>query len=254
MIDTHSHIYLPEFDEDLKSVVDNAKAAGVEKILLPNVDADTIGRMLKVESMFPDLCHAMMGLHPTSVKADYKEHLQVIESHLQSRKYMAIGEVGIDLYWDKTYRNEQMEVFAQQLQWAKQMDLPVVIHCRDAFAEVFEVVEAHLDNQLRGVFHSFSGGVEELERITGYKNFIVGINGVVTFKNTNLREVLTHTSLDSVVLETDAPYLAPVPHRGRRNEPAYLTKIVAQLSEVFKVSEEEVRTCTSANAKKMFDL
>ena len=254
MIDTHSHIYLPEFDNDLDTVINNARSVGVEKILLPNVDGETIERMLKVEKQYPDLCHAMMGLHPTSVKADYQEQMSRIENQLGEKKYIGIGEVGIDLYWDKTFRTQQMDVFSKHLQWAKEMNLPVVIHCRDAFPEVFEVVESQLDENLRGVFHSFTGGVNEVETIMGYGSFLIGINGVVTFKNTTLREVLTHTTLDYIVLETDAPYLAPVPYRGKRNEPAYLAEIATQLAEVYKVSEEEIRHRTSANAKKMFDL
>ncbi len=254
MIDTHSHIYLPEFDSDLDLVINNARTTGVEQILLPNVDETTIEPMLKVEHRYPDLCHAMMGLHPTSVKADYQAQMSLIEHHLGLRKYIGIGEVGIDLYWDKTYRTQQMEVFSQHLQWAKEMDLPVVIHCRDAFPEVFEVVESHLDEKLRGIFHSFTGGINEVETIMGYGSFLLGINGVVTFKNTTLREVLTHASLDHVVLETDAPYLAPVPYRGKRNEPAYLSRIATQLAGVFHVSEEEVKQRTTANAKNMFDL
>ena len=254
MIDTHSHIYLPEFDNDLDTVIDNARSVGVEKILLPNVDGETIDRMLKVEQQYPNICHAMMGLHPTSVKADYREQMSRVERQLGLRKYIGIGEVGIDLYWDKTYRTEQMEVFSQHLQWAKEMDLPVVIHCRDAFPEVFEVLESQLDDSLRGIFHSFTGGISEVETIMGYGSFLMGINGVVTFKNTTLREVLMHTTLDYLVLETDAPYLAPVPHRGKRNEPAYLAKIATQLAEVYKVSQAEVGKRTSANAKKMFDL
>jgi len=254
VIDTHSHIYLTEFDDDLDAVINSARSVGVEKILLPNVDGETINRMLKVEKQYPDFCYSMMGLHPTSVKADYREQMSDIENHLRVRKYIGIGEVGIDLYWDKTFRTQQMEVFSQHLQWAKEMDLPVVIHCRDAFQEVFEVVESQLDENLRGIFHSFTGGVKEVETIMGYGSFLMGINGVVTFKNTTLREVLTHTTLDHVVLETDAPYLAPVPYRGKRNEPAYLTNIAIQLAEVFSVSEQEVCRRTSTNAKKMFDL
>jgi len=188
----------------------------------------------------------MMGLHPTSVKADFKEQMRSIEKQLGLRKYIGIGEVGIDLYWDKTFRNQQMEVFSQHLQWAKELNLPVVIHCRDAFPEVFEVVESQLDENLRGVFHSFTGGINDVETIMGYGSFLMGINGVVTFKNTTLREVLMHSTLDHIVLETDAPYLAPVPYRGKRNEPAYLTQIATQLGEVFKVSEEEVCQRTSA--------
>ncbi len=254
MIDTHSHIYLSEFDEDREDVIERAKSAGVEKVLLPNVDKDTIEAMHRLEVAHQGYCYSMMGLHPTSVKADYLQVLAEIKAYIDKREYIAIGEIGIDLYWDKTFRQEQMDAFEQQIKWAKAKQVPIVIHCRDAFPEVFEVLDGQLDESLVGVFHSFSGGAEEARRILAYDNFMMGINGVVTFKNTNLREVLRSVPFDKLVLETDAPYLAPVPKRGRRNEPAYLEKVAETLAMVYGISMEEVKQQTSKNARQLFDI
>jgi len=228
--------------------------AGLEKILLPNVDGDTIEAMHHVEQDYPQFCYAMMGLHPTSVKQDYQEALNLVKLHLNKRNYIAVGEIGIDLYWDKTFLKEQEQVFEQQIIWAKDRQLPVVIHCRDAFKEVFDVVEKHLDKQLKGVFHSFTGGDEEAERILSYRNFMIGINGVVTFKNTHLRNVITQVPLEKIILETDAPYLAPVPMRGRRNEPAYIEKVAETIASVQNKCIEEVKEQTTSNAKRLFAL
>ncbi|MBR8534288.1 TatD family hydrolase [Carboxylicivirga sediminis] len=254
MIDTHSHIYLSDFDDDREEVVERARAAGVEKILLPNVDIETIEAMHQLEARSEGYCLAMMGIHPTSIGADYKQLLKQARSFIDTRDYVAIGEIGIDLYWDKTYKVEQMDAFEQQIIWAKEKGLPIVIHCRDAFSEVFEVVEKQLDESLFGVFHSFSGYEVEAARILEYKNFMLGINGVVTFKNTKLREVLKGVPLSKVVLETDAPYLAPVPKRGKRNEPAYLERIVETIAGVYNVNVDEVKQQTTSNAKKLFAL
>lgn len=254
MIDTHSHIYLEQFDGDRQAVVANAKAQGLEKILMPNVDVSTIAQMHEVEKQYPDFCLSMMGIHPTSIKADYQQELEVAKSHLQKRNYLAIGEVGVDLYWDKTFKNEQMLAFEEQITWAKELKIPVVIHCRDAFPEVFEVVEKQLDDQLRGVFHSFTGTEAEAQRIVGYENFMLGINGVITFKNTHLREALINVPIDKVVLETDAPYLAPVPHRGKRNEPAYIAKVAETLAMVYGVDKGRIIAQTSENASHLFNL
>ncbi|WP_430810833.1 MULTISPECIES: TatD family hydrolase [unclassified Carboxylicivirga] len=254
MIDTHTHIYLPEFDVDRDDVIRRAKEAGVETLLLPNVDETTIAAMHELETCSAGYCQSMMGLHPTSVKANYEAVLQIIKKHLDTRPYVAVGEVGVDLYWDKTYRNEQTQAFEQQIIWAKQKNLPLVIHCRDAFDEVFEVVDKHADEHLRGVFHSFGGGDAEAQRIMDYGNFMLGINGVVTFKNTNLREVLAKVPMDYLVLETDAPYLAPVPKRGRRNEPSYLGKIAETIASVNNCSTEDVINQTTVNAQRLFAL
>lgn len=254
LIDTHSHIYLEEFDEDRVEVITKAKAQGLKKVLLPNVDASTIERMHETEKANPDFCMAMMGVHPTSIKANYREELDIAKQHLDQREYLAIGEVGIDLYWDKTFRNEQMLAFEEQIIWAKQLGIPVVIHCRDAFPEVFEVVEKQLDDKLRGVFHSFTGTEEEAQRIVEYGSFMMGINGVVTFKNTHLREAIQNVPIEKLVLETDAPYLAPVPHRGRRNEPSYIMKVAETLATVYRTNLEGIIAQTSENAVRMFNL
>ena len=254
MIDTHSHIYSAEFDEDRAEVIERAKQAGLKKILLPNIDGETIEAMHNLEKSYPRFCYAMMGLHPTSVKENYKELLDEVEACLNARTYIAVGETGIDLYWDKTYRKEQIQAFEQQVIWAKERNLPVVIHCRDAFAEVFEVVERQLDEKLKGVFHSFTGSDDDAKRIVSYQNFMLGINGVVTFKNTHLRNVIAKIPLNKLVLETDAPYLAPVPNRGRRNEPAYLGRVAETIAGVHRISIDEVRHQTSSNANSLFGL
>ncbi len=254
MIDTHSHIYLSDFDSDRKEVIERARDIGVESILLPNVDGETVDAMHQLEADYSGYCHAMMGVHPTSIKSDYLQALQQVRQYIDARKYIAIGEIGIDLYWDKTYKAEQMDAFEQQIIWAKEKNLPIVIHCRDAFPEVFEVVEKQLDDKLFGVFHSFSGDEPEAKRILEYKNFMLGINGVVTFKNTNLRDVLKEVPLDKLVLETDAPYLAPVPKRGKRNEPAYLERVAETIAGVYSVNVDEVKQQTTSNAKQLFAL
>jgi len=254
LIDTHSHIYLSEFDSDLEQVVLNAKEAGVTQVLMPNVDVSTMGAMHRVEMLYPTFCKSMMGLHPTSVDANYQKPLDEVLSQFQNRSYVAVGEIGIDLYWDKTFLSQQIVVFEKQLVLAKQLKLPVVIHCRDAFKEVFEVVERQMDADLRGVFHSFTGSAQDAATIMSYPQFMLGINGVVTFKNSSLREVLTNVDISRLVLETDAPYLAPVPYRGRRNEPSYLTHVATTLAGVYGCTFDEVDVITTQNAQKLFNL
>jgi len=254
VIDTHSHIYLSEFDQDLNVVLERAMAAGVSQVLMPNVDGETIERMHLVEDRYPDYCKSMMGIHPTSIKENYKKHLAIIEKWFHHRSYIAVGEIGMDLYWDKTFVKEQKEVFETQLIWAKEKNLPVVIHCREAFKETFEVLERQLDEKLYGVFHSFTGQAEDAARIMEFGNFHLGINGVVTFKNTTLREVLQNVPLEKIVLETDAPYLAPVPKRGKRNEPAYLCNIAQQIAGVYGLTQNEIDQITTNNARKLFKI
>jgi TatD DNase family protein len=254
MIDTHSHIYLKEFDEDRVEVVERALANGVEKILLPNIDAKSVSDMLQLVDLFPGVCHAMMGLHPTSVNADFESQLTNLKEVFGNASCVAVGEVGIDLYWDQTYKDQQMEAFEEQMRWAKQMHLPVVIHCRDAFSEVFQSVEKLMDADLKGVFHSFSGDVMEAQRILEYESFFLGINGVVTFKNSNLREVLKEVPLSKVVLETDAPYLTPVPFRGKRNESSYVKYICEELTKVYDLPFSMVDEVTTQNARQLFSL
>ena len=254
IIDTHSHIFSEEFDNDLPEVVARAKAAGVEKILLPNIDPDSVAALHAVSDRYSDYCLPMMGLHPTSVTADWQLQLDEIKKYFDQRKYVAVGEIGIDLYWDKSLLDEQQQAFEEQLRWSIEYDLPVSIHSRDAIAECIVGVKKVGAGKLRGVFHSFGGSEDELNEILSLGNFLVGINGVVTFKKTTLPQVLTTTGLDNIVIETDAPYLTPMPYRGKRNEPAYTAYIVTKLSEAFGVSRQEVETITTANAKRMFDL
>jgi TatD DNase family protein len=253
IIDTHCHLYLEEFDADREHLVNEALASGIDTILLPNVDTTTIEAMHRLCDRHPGFASPMMGLHPTSVKKGYAIRLQEIERQLTKRNYCAIGEIGIDLYWDKTFLHEQKDVFKKQLQWSIALDLPVAIHTRDAFPEVFECIDETGPDKLRGVFHSFSGTENELDKIRQLKNFKIGVNGVVTFKNSGLVGVLQQATLEDIVLETDAPYLAPVPYRGKRNEPAYIWKTAEKIAVIYNVSMEEVVSATRKNALKLFN-
>lgn len=252
LIDTHAHIYLEEFNDDRAIVIKEAKAAGVEHIVLPNVDSSTTQAMLDVEASDPVFFYSAIGLHPTSVKENYQEELDLVKQQLESRPFCAIGEIGIDLYWDKTFLKEQIIVFEKQLEWAIKYDLPVIIHVRDAFPEALRSVQKLNCYELRGVFHSFSGTLEDAQTILHLGRFKFGINGVVTFKNTNLKNILQHIPLEYVVLETDAPYLSPVPYRGKRNEPKYLLQIVEKLSEIYNESNENIIKKTGENALQVF--
>lgn len=254
IIDTHAHIFDSQFDKDIDEVVSRAKQCGVIKILLPNIDATTIGALKDTSSLYPDFFIPMMGLHPTSVEDDWKYQLRIVGDELQKTKYSAIGEIGIDLYWSQEFKQQQIEVFETQLLWSKELQVPVSVHSRDAFKEVIASIKKIEQDSLSGVFHSFGGTVEDLEQVIPLKNFYIGINGVVTFKNSGLAETLKHISLDRVVLETDSPYLAPVPYRGKRNEPSYLTKILEKLAQIYSVSEDEVAKITTQNAVLLFGL
>ncbi len=253
MIDTHSHIYSPEFAIDSDSMVERAITNDVEAIYMPNIDLDSIHPMLSLEARYPGYCFAMMGLHPTSVKDDYELSLAKVTEWLESRHFCAIGEIGIDLYWDQTYKNQQVEAFEAQLALAVKHSLPVVIHCRDAFPEVFASVEKYLNGSLSGIFHSFSGSVADVERINSYGTFLFGINGIVTFKNSSIVESVKAIPLEKIVAETDAPYLAPVPHRGRRNEPSYLPAIVGKLAEIYSLPFDEMVQITKSNSLRIFN-
>lgn len=252
-IDTHSHLYLDQFDEDRNEVLLRAFSCGVEKIILPNIDQSTSGPMLDLENQFPGQCIPLMGLHPTSVKANFREELKVVEQYLEKRDFAGIGEIGIDLYWDKTFYKEQVICFERQIEWAKERKIPIIIHSRESFDEIFPVVENMQDGNLTGVFHSFGGTVEQANFIIGL-GFKIGINGIVTFKNSKLDKTLASIDLGHLVLETDAPFLAPVPFRGKRNESAYLVNIAKKLAEVYETGVEEVAGKTTANAKELFNL
>ncbi|MDL2255836.1 TatD family hydrolase [Parabacteroides sp. OttesenSCG-928-K15] len=252
LIDTHCHLYLEEFDSDREELIEKAKESGIEALLLPNVDTETIDRMMELTEKHPGFAYPMMGLHPTSVDGQYAGALATIERWLHKYPYCAIGEIGIDLYWDKSWLKQQKVVFEEQLRWSIDRQLPVAIHTRDAFAEVFDSIHKVGAEKLTGVFHSFSGNREELEEIRRMKGFRIGINGVVTFKNSGLDNVIAHASLADIVLETDAPYLSPVPYRGRRNEPAYIWETAAKVASVYGVTVEKVVEETQKNARELF--
>ena len=254
LYDTHTHLYLEEFATDRREVIERAVNNGVEKLLLPNIDNTSIEGILKMEKDFPGICFPMIGLHPCSVKQDYEGQLKEIEAWLAKHKYYAIGEIGIDLYWDKAFEKEQKIAFRQQIQLAKANKLPIVIHLRNAFDETFEIVEEMNDQDLKGIFHCFSGTKDQAEKITGLGGFKLGIGGVVTFKNSGLDKVLKEINLEHLVLETDSPYLAPAPHRGKRNESSFLILIANKLAEIYAVPLEKIESITSANAKAIFGI
>ena len=254
IIDTHSHIYLDQFDDDREEMMQRASEAGVKMVLMPNIDADSIQPILDVEKKYPEICKSMMGLHPTSVDEDYQKLLDKMYSLFATHKFCAVGEIGIDLYWDKTFLKQQTEAFKIQLNWAKEFNLPVVIHARDAFDEIFEVMD-HFDLEgMSGVFHSFTGSVEQGKKVLSYPNFYLGINGVVTFKNSGLDKVVEELGSDRIVLETDAPFLTPTPYRGKRNEPSYLSFVIEKLSAVFNMPKHKIVKLTTQNATKLFNL
>lgn len=251
-IDTHTHLYSDSFEEDRDAMIQRALDASVHKMLLPNIDVDSIEGMLDLELRFPENCFPMMGLHPTSVKEDWEAQLKVIEQQLFSRKFIAIGEIGIDLYWEKTFKDQQIAAFIRQIEWAKQLQIPIVIHARDSFPEIFEILDQHNDDRLKGVFHCFTGTIEDAKKIQGYGGFLFGIGGVVTFKKSGLDEVVRQLPLNELILETDSPYLSPSPNRGKRNESAYIPFIADKLSDIFEVSIEEIAKATTENAEKLF--
>ena len=256
LVDSHSHLFLEEFDADLPLVIERARQAGVTHIFMPNIDSTTIDPMLKVCNEYKGYCYPMIGLHPTSVNGDFQNELAIIEKQLNDspNRFVAIGEIGLDLYWDKTFLNEQLDVFDRQIQWALAYNLPVVIHCREAFEYIYKALLPYKATQLRGIFHSFTGSQEEAEQILDYPGFFIGINGVVTFKKSTLPNVLPHIPLNRIVLETDAPYLAPVPNRGKRNESAFIKDTLTKVAEVYGQAPEIVAEATSENALKVFGM
>lgn len=253
-IDTHTHLYSDQFSDDRTEMIHRAINAGVEVLCLPNIDLSSIAGMHALEEQFPGQCHAMMGLHPCSVDAGWEQTLAAMKTWIDKRNYIAIGEIGVDLYWDKTFRSEQMEAFRQQIRWAKDKQWPIVIHARDSFPEIFEVIDQENDDRLRGIFHCFTGTAEDAAKIENYGGFLLGIGGVVTYKKSELPEVLKSVSLDRIVLETDAPYLPPTPFRGKRNESAYLLHTAEKVAEIYGVPLSGVEAVTTANAVKLFGI
>jgi TatD DNase family protein len=251
LIDTHCHLYAEEFAADINQVIERAAATGVQKFYLPAIDSSATEAMLQLENFFPGTCIAMMGLHPCYVKDNYKAELELVEKWLAQRKFAAVGEIGLDHYWDKTFVKEQEEVFRLQIEWSLQYHLPIVIHTRNAMQETINIVKEYVPRGVRGIFHCFGGSVESAEQIIK-AGFYLGIGGVVTYPKAGLQETLQHISLEHLVLETDAPYLTPIPFRGKRNESSYLKYVVEKIAEIKKVTVEEVAAVTTANAQKIF--
>lgn len=250
LIDTHAHLYLPEFENDLEAVIGRAEAAGVGAIYLPAIDSSTHSAMLKTEEAYL-ICQSMMGLHPCSVGENFEEELRVIESYLQQRRFIAIGEIGLDFYWDETFTKEQYAAFHWQIELALRHQLPIAIHSRNATDECIDVVSQY--KNLRGVFHCFSGNEEQAGKLKAL-GFYLGIGGVATFKNAGLDKVVQAIGLSNLVLETDAPYLAPAPYRGKRNEPAYTKLVAEKLAALLQLDLAEIAKITSANAEKLFGI
>ncbi|WP_300674790.1 TatD family hydrolase [Soonwooa sp.] len=254
MIDTHTHLYSEQFDEDRAAMIDRAVDKGVEQFLLPAIDSETHEKMLRLEADYPEQMYAMMGLHPCSVQPESLEkELEIVKNYIDQRDFVAIGEIGIDLYWDKSTLDIQIKAFEQQIDWAIEKDWPIVIHTRESFDETFEVLDRKKHPKLRGIFHCFSGDLEHAKRAIDL-GFILGIGGVVTFKNGKIDQFLNEIPLDKIVLETDSPYLAPVPFRGKRNESAYVALVAGKLVDVYGVSFDEINQKTTENALRMFNL
>ncbi|MFN5031297.1 MAG: TatD family hydrolase [Flavobacteriia bacterium] len=253
-IDTHTHLFSPSFNEDRTDAVQRAINAGVDKLLLPNIDIESISAMYDLCNQFPNNCFPMMGLHPGSVDENWERNLEIIKEHLFTRNNLAVGEIGMDLYWDKTFQDAQAQAFRQQISWAKELKLPIIIHAREAFEEIFDIVDELNDDNLRGIFHCFTGTLEQARKIQEYGGFMLGLGGVLTYKKSGLDEVVKDIPIDMIVLETDSPYLPPTPHRGKRNESAYLIHIAEKLADIKQMKLTEVADLTTANARQMFNL
>lgn len=255
LVDSHSHLFLEEFADDLPQVMQRAREAGVTHIFMPNIDSTTIESLLSVCAAYKEFCFPMIGLHPTSVNENYKKELDIVAGQLASSNgYVAIGEIGLDLYWDKTFLREQLLAFEKQVEWALEYHLPIVIHTREAFDYIYKVLQPYKETGLTGIFHSFTGTSEEAAKLLDFPGFMIGINGVVTFKKSQLPEVLKEVPLARIVLETDSPYLTPVPNRGKRNESARLKDTLIKVAEIYQESPEVVAEATSENALKVFGM
>ncbi|MGA1976848.1 MAG: TatD family hydrolase [Bacteroidales bacterium] len=253
LIDTHTHLYLPEFDSDRDEMVCRAVSSGVTKLLMPNIDNGSVNAMLSAADKYKNTCYPMIGLHPTSVKADFNFQLDMLEKTSLERKFLAVGEIGIDLYWDKTFLNEQLDAFGRQISFAIGSDLPVVIHSRESFAEVISVLEGFSGKKPTGVFHSFPGTIKDAEKVIRM-GFMLGIGGPLTFKNSRLADIVREAGLGNIILETDSPYLSPVPYRGKRNESSYLCLVNKKLAEILNITEEESADATFKNSCRLFKI
>lgn len=254
LTDTHTHLYADQFDEDKDEVMKACFEEGITRLFLPNIDKDSVDEMIQLAKKYPDHCFPMIGIHPCSVNDQWREELEQYKSLSMNNTFYAIGEIGIDLYWDKSTLGIQQEAFEAQIQWAKELNLPIVIHARDAFDEIFALLEKHNDEQLRGIFHCFTGNLEQAKTILNYGGFKLGIGGVVTFKNSGLDKVVKEIALEHLVLETDSPYLAPHPNRGKRNESTYLKLIAEKVAEIHEVSIEKVAEITTKNSRDVFGI
>ena len=252
LIDTHTHLYSEKFNEDREERIQEAIDAGVKQFFMPNIDSTSIKGMNSLAQKFPENCFAMMGLHPCSVNENVEQELQLVEQELKTYKYIAVGEIGMDLYWDKSFQVEQEMAFRKQIEWAKELNLPIDIHCREAFDEILTIMDDLNDDGMKGVFHCFTGSLDQAQHILNYGDFKLGIGGGVTFKNSGLDKVIKKLKLEDLVLETDAPYLAPAPFRGKRNESAYLVNVANKISDIFEVSVAEVAAQTTKNALQIF--
>lgn len=253
MIDTHTHLYLNAFDDDREQMVERAIATGIKYMFLPNIDSSSVKGMHALCDRFPENCFPMMGLHPTSVKENFHQEIKLVKKLLEENTYYGIGETGIDLYWDKTFYREQVEAFNIQIDLALEYDLPLIIHARESFTEIFRVLENRNIDGLTGVFHCFTGDIEQAKKAIGL-GFMLGIGGVVTYKKSGLDAVVEHIGLESLILETDAPFLPPVPHRGKRNESAYVLHVADKVAEIMNMPVEKVADITTKNASKLFNL
>ena len=254
LTDTHTHLYSKEFDADRTALIEKAIERGVKRFFLPNVDTETIPAMFQVEKQFPNNCFALIGLHPCSVNARYQQEIQVMEHWLSKRKFVAIGEIGMDLYWNKIFYAQQQDAFRMQIELARKYNLPYVIHCRNAFEETMDIIKEYSNDFSKAIFHCFSGNVEQARQVIDAGNFKLGIGGVVTFKNSGLDKVVEAIDLKHLVLETDAPYLAPDPYRGKRNEPDYLLLVAKKVAEIKNISLEEVAAVTTQNSIDVFGI
>lgn len=254
LIDTHTHLYVDSFDEDRDDVIKECISNSINKLLLPNIDIQSITRLLNLAKSYPKICFPMMGLHPCSVNSNFENDLEIIKKALDENKFIAVGEIGIDLYWDKSTLTFQEEAFAIQIEWAKKRKLPIVIHARESYDEIFKVLNKCNDENLSGVFHCFTGNPKQAEQIINYGNFKLGIGGVATFKNGGLDKTLKGIPMEQIVLETDAPYLSPVPFRGKRNKSPYLIYIAEKLSEIYDCKINEIANQTTKNALEIFKL
>ncbi len=253
LTDTHTHLYSEKFEDDRDATINRALVAGVSRFFIPAIDSSYTQKMYELEAHFPNNMFLMTGLHPTSINSSYKKELKHVFNQLQQRKFFAIGEIGLDLYWDKTYLKEQKEAFRTQIQWAKTHKLPIVIHCREAFDEIFEILDSEKGDNLSGIFHCFTGTYEQAKQAIGY-NMKLGIGGVVTFKNGKIDQFLHKIPIENIVLETDAPYLAPTPHRGKRNESSFLKLVAQKVADIYQIDLAEVAKITTQNSKEVFGI